>query len=234
MLRRRRLLWSPVSSVHIRSSPAPGLYLYTYQNNLIFLSDPIGILPDISQDALSKVLLCAVRMSMYDYTCIHIRGVYNIWADLLTRWTIPVSIHRLVSIPPLPNSFAADLAWTSATALRESQSDHAATRPPTAVVVGDLRRTSPSGPFWVPDEDDGIRIRLIIVVHCGFADHRGSAATEKSLAKSSSWNTSPRMLRYSFLLAYTVSQQRGASVPLLFGPSLHGTKPKDLVQFEYI
>lgn len=65
-------------------------------------------MPDIGQGALRKVLRWAVRMSAYDFVCIHIRDVTNVWADLLTCWTALSTICRLVSIPPLPTSFADD------------------------------------------------------------------------------------------------------------------------------
>lgn len=89
----------------LAASPS-GFDLYTDNNNLIFIFDRTSIQLDISQGSLRNVLRWAVQMSMYDYICIHIRGTDNIWAHVFTRWTIPVTISCLVSIPPLPISFA--------------------------------------------------------------------------------------------------------------------------------
>lgn len=38
----------------------------------------------------------------YNYVCFHVGEDGNVWADLLTRWTIPLNIRRVVIIPPLP------------------------------------------------------------------------------------------------------------------------------------
>lgn len=76
--------------------------LYTDHNNLIFIFHPIAMMPDIFQSSLSKLLRWAARMSSYNYVSIHISGSDNFWA-----------IRRLISIPPLPTSFAEYFAWPS-------------------------------------------------------------------------------------------------------------------------
>lgn len=47
-------------------------------NNLIFLFDPISVVSDMSQITLRKVLRWAVRLSVYNYTCFHIKGDDNV------------------------------------------------------------------------------------------------------------------------------------------------------------
>lgn len=69
-----------------------GFDLYTDHNNLLFPFDPAAIMSDIWQGVLRKVLQSAVRMTAYNYVCILIRSSDNIWADLLTRWSIPYTI----------------------------------------------------------------------------------------------------------------------------------------------
>ena len=59
-----------------------GFDLYTDHNNLIFLFDPLSVVADMSQTTLRKVLRWAVRLSLYQYTCFHITGEDNVWADL--------------------------------------------------------------------------------------------------------------------------------------------------------
>lgn len=81
-----------VERSHWLAACPAGFDLYTDHNNLIFIFDPTTLMPDIGQVALRKVLPWAVRMSAYDYVCYHISGTDNIWADLLTRWCIPLTI----------------------------------------------------------------------------------------------------------------------------------------------
>lgn len=68
-----------------------GFDLFTDHNNLIFIFDPMRIMSDIGQGTLRNVLRWAVRMSTYNYVCIHIRCADNLWADLLTRCSIPLT-----------------------------------------------------------------------------------------------------------------------------------------------
>lgn len=60
-----------------------GLDLFTDQNNLVFLLDPLYIVPDLIQTTVWKVLLWALRLRLYASTCVHIRVTDNVWADLL-------------------------------------------------------------------------------------------------------------------------------------------------------
>lgn len=85
--------------------------VYTDHNNLIFLFDPLAVVPDMSQTTLRKVLRWAVKLSVYNHKCFHIKGEANFWADLMTRWSQPwMTIRRLVDIPELPSSCQADLS----------------------------------------------------------------------------------------------------------------------------
>lgn len=77
----------------IHSSPQPGLSF-----------DPLTVVSDLSQTSVLKDLRWAVRLSAYNYVCAHIKGDENVWADLLGRWSAPVVIRRLVSVPVLLSS----------------------------------------------------------------------------------------------------------------------------------
>lgn len=54
---------------------------------------------------------------MYDYTCFHIKGVENVWADLLGRWSAVKTVRRLVRVPELPSSTDPDFEWPTRNAL---------------------------------------------------------------------------------------------------------------------
>lgn len=86
-----------------------GFDLYTDHKNLIFLLDPRSMVPDLSATSLRKVLRWAVRLSMYRYTCYHIKGDNNVWADLMSRWSPTLStVSRIVRVPELPSSSDVD------------------------------------------------------------------------------------------------------------------------------
>lgn len=106
---------------HWIAATADGFDLYTDHNNLIFIFDPTAVVPDISQTTLRKVLRWAVRLSIYHYTCFHIKGQDNVWADLLGRWSAPPTLRRLVRIPVLPSSSEGDFEWPSRESISISQ-----------------------------------------------------------------------------------------------------------------
>lgn len=105
-----------------------GFDLYTDHNNLIFLFDPLSVVPDLSQTSLRKVLRWAVRLSIYQYTCYHIKGEENVWADLLTRWSnANRTVRRLVHIPELPSACSDDFEWPSAKDIADVQQEYSPT-----------------------------------------------------------------------------------------------------------
>lgn len=223
-----------VERSHWLTACPAGFDLFTDHKNLVFLFDPTALMPDISQGTLRKVLRWAVRMSLYNYTCIHIPGDANIWADLLTRWAIPLTIRRLVSIPPLPTTFK-DFVWPTPASLRASQLRHAANRPDSAVLVNDLWHISANGPIWVPDDDSDLQLRLAVIAHTGAAGHRGRQATEKALAARFSWTTLSTDIRlFVRSCIHCLSTTGGETVPRPYGPAVHGTTPNALLQFDYI
>lgn len=190
-----------------------GFDLFTDHNNLIFLFDPVAVKPDIGQAALRKVLRWAVRISVYNYVCIHIRGVDNLWADLLTRWTIPLTIRRLISIPPLPTTFR-EFEWPSLPDIQVSQQAASAQRPTNLVHREDVFRHPQTDAIWIPDGDTDLQLRLAIIAHTGVAGHRGRLATEQALSKHFFGPLFLPIFNFSSNLAYIASPRKGVRLSL--------------------
>ena len=92
-----------------------GFDLHRDHQNFIFLFYPLAVVPDLSVSSTRKVLRWAVRLSMYNYTCLHIKAIDNVWADIIGKWSQPPTMRRLVKIPVLPSSNAEDFHWPNAT-----------------------------------------------------------------------------------------------------------------------
>lgn len=73
---------APIECIRWLASISDCFNLFTYHNNLVFPFDPLSLVPDLSQAALRKVIRWAVRLSGYNYVCLHISGANNVWADL--------------------------------------------------------------------------------------------------------------------------------------------------------
>lgn len=73
----QRMHWLPTTSTRFD--------LFTGHNNLVYLVGSCSIVTAMSQTSLRKVLRWAVRLSAYNYTCMHNRGTEIVCADLLGR-----------------------------------------------------------------------------------------------------------------------------------------------------
>lgn len=223
-----------LARMHWTVATPDGFDLFTDHNNLIFLFDPLSVMPDMTQTTLRKVLRWAVRLSVYSYTCFHIKGPDNVWADLLGRWSAPPLLRRLIRIPELPSSSATDFDWPTSTEVADEQSKAEDEQPPDLELSDGLWR-NPSGSVWIPDRCSDLQIRLCIIAHTGPAGHRGRDATERVMRKYYFWSTMTTDIR-TFVQAciHCLSTIGGGKVPRPFGPAVHGTSPNDLLQFDYI
>lgn len=226
---------STLDRMHWIVATPDGFDLYTDHNNLIFLFDPISVFPDMSQSSLRKVLRWAVKLSIYRYTCYHMKGEENVWADLLTRWSAArTTVRRLVRIPELSSSCLDDFEWPTPSVLASAQEEHKASRP-ADLNLQDGLWTFKDNTIWIPDAASDLQLRLCIIAHTGPAGHRGCTATESVIRSKFTWSTVSADVR-SFVRAYIhcLSTLGGEKIPRPFGPAVHGTKPNDLLQFDYI
>lgn len=97
-----------------------------------------------------------------------------------------------------------------------------------------LWKTS-NGAIWIPDCAENIQLRLCIIGHTGAAGHRGREATAKTLSTFYSWSTLHEdVSMFVKACIHCISTVGVEKVPRPFGPALYGTKPNDLLQFDYI
>lgn len=87
--------------------------LFTDRHNLIFLFHPLAVVPDLLQTSLEKSMRGAGCLSIYNYTCVHIKGCDNVSVDILVPWSPSATVHRLANIPVLPSSKDEDFVWSS-------------------------------------------------------------------------------------------------------------------------
>ena len=128
---------------------------------------------------------------MYSYTCFHIKGEDNVWADLLVRWSvIPTTVRRIVRIPELPSSSTTDFEWPSCADIAATQVVHISMRPLHFVLHNGLWS------FlyclaWIPDDASDLQLRLCNIAHTGPSGHRGRKSTESVLKSRFTWVTLP-------------------------------------------
>lgn len=137
--------------MHWLAATPAGFDLHTDHNNLIFIFDPLSVVPDMTQTSVRKVLRWAVRLTMYRYTCLHIKGEENVWYDLLTRFSAGSgTVRRLVHIPELPSSTISDFDWPSRDAIALVK-DFTSSDRSNNIVLKDGLWAFPDGSIWIPD-----------------------------------------------------------------------------------
>ena len=229
-------IMATVERMHWLLATPSGFDLFTDHHNLIFIFDPVAVMPDLSQSSVRKVLRGAVKLSAYNYMCIHIRGIDNVWADLLGRWSAPPSrtIRRLVHIPELPSSSSDNFDWPNAEEVLKAQQKFLEKRPSGLTKRNNLW-VNENVSIWIPDESDELQLRLCIIAHTGPSGHRGCSSTLSTLSSAYHWSTIKADVK-TFVQAciHCLSTVGGEKIPRPYGPAVHGTSPNDLLQFDYI
>lgn len=68
-----------IERMHWLVSCPEGFDLFTDHINLVFIFDPLSLVPDLSQASTRKVIRWAIRLSIYNYECIHLSGTDNVF-----------------------------------------------------------------------------------------------------------------------------------------------------------
>lgn len=93
----------------------------------------------------------------------------------------------------------------------------------------------PSGPVWIPDQYDELQLRLCIIAHNGAAGHRGVEFTKNTLSHEFHWRTLDDDVQlFVFACIHCLLTTGGGKIPGPFCPSVHGTCPNELLQFDYL
>lgn len=159
-----------VKRLHWPGATSPRLDLFTDHNYLIFLFEPLLLVPHLSQSSTRKVLRWAVGLSPYSYNCFQISWLDNVWADSLKCLSAPKPVRRLILVPVLPSTVSDIFCCPSSDEIAKQQKDKVAQLPPEMKVIDGLQKTSNS-PIWIPENADGIQLRLCIIAHTGPAGH---------------------------------------------------------------
>lgn len=144
--------------MHWLHLPIRGVDLYTTHNSLVFLYDPTWIVANLFLTTLQTVLRCAVRLSPYSYTCIHVPETENVWANFLSEWTALRIILRLVSVPVLPSSSNPDFIWPSHESFENPQKQFEDSKPSKTRLRKDgLLRVQDSA-LWIPEKGSELQL----------------------------------------------------------------------------
>lgn len=121
----------------------------------------------LSQTTQRKVLRLVVWLSSYTHTCIPVPGTDNVWADLLSRWTAPRILLRLVSVTMLLSSATDDFSWEAIGDLTASQQVHASGHSDDLHLTTDGLLCEKKGAVWIPDAETDPQLWLCVITYTG-------------------------------------------------------------------
>ena len=216
--------------------------IYTDHANLVQLYDPYGKHPGIPRHTASKLMRWAIKLSAFRYVIEHLPGERNVWADMLTRWSVyPKSsisskkIRRAKSLMMCPVSPATDpkLDWPTMNEIILSQKN-AKESPPASFQRTDEGWVSKRGAMWIPSNDSLLKLRILIAAHTGHGGHRGWEVTLASINPHFHWENLDEDVK-SFVKSclHCVATAPGTVVPRPLGHALHATKPNKLLHFDF-
>ena len=176
-------------------------------------------------------------------------------ADIGTRWgapkpsvlrfatVIPVFSVFLVSavsnvvpsglVQPLLNS---DFIWPTVSEICDLQAQfiHNNSVPPSLVENDGLFLTT-DGKIWIPPTYSDLKLRILIVAHCGSAGHRGISATANSIHKRFYWkNMIDDCSAFCRQCLHCTVNRGGNVVPRPFGRAIHASSPNMVLHFDYL
>lgn len=185
-----------LNRMHSFVATSGGVDQFTDHNNLIFIFDPLSVVPDLSQTSVHRVLGWAFPLSMYTYTCFHISSNHSVWADLLGRWSAP-TVRRLVLITSLCLANKAVFERWTESEIRTIQKEYIATLPNKVKPGNGLYRYSDNR-ICISDDSTDLQLRICTIGHTGESDHRGRNSTEDWIRTKFNWSTISEDVRAFF------------------------------------
>ena len=165
----------------------------------------------------------------YQYEIVHIPGDDNVWADLLSRWGCERSVCAVsfVESPQLQTDFV----WPSAVEICEVQKKNGVRGP----VENDGMYRNEAGQAIIPKEATDLILRLCVIAHSGVAGHQGLVNTVQTLAEHFWWPSLKQDAeKFVRECLHCLCTRGGVIKPRPWGEQLHGTKPNEVLHFDFL
>lgn len=216
--------------------------IFTDHANLVYLYDPIGRNPGIPRHTASKLTRWALKLSEFRYIIDHVEGDRNVWADMLTRWAVranqsvqPKNSMNLKSLmlAPVNPGINPKLDWPSMEEVRASQvkSDDA---PPSKFDKTPQGVKNQRDVYWIPNNDEVLKLRILIAAHVGMGGHRGWQTTKTTVAAHFWWAQMDSDIKaFVHSCLHCLATHPAKVIPRPLGHGLHASKPNKLLHFDF-
>ena len=226
-----------------------GVHIFTDHRNLAYIFDPEACVSAVAKTTAQRLDQWKAVLGQYDYTIRHISGERNCWGDLLSRWVSVPSVSVRAAAVYAPSE--PDAAMPSKQVLRDAQQAARnklgalagpATSFSTAVGTATLDdeglfRVGMNGRdvLWIPDQASALQVRLMVCAHMKEAGHRGAVATLQRLSEYCCWfRMEEHVTDFVKQCLHCMDSKAGEKVPRPLGETVHGTRPGEVVHFDYL
>lgn len=221
-------------------------HVFTDHRNLMFVFNPAAFCPSVGHHVVNKVIRWALYLSQFIYRIEHVPGDTNVMADIMSRWlggyrsgrtSNCARVRRLIAHRDLPDLVKSpeddDYDWPSEEDIKESQGKFVHERPAGCKCKGDIWMDR--NKVWIPNSATELHIRLLVAAHCGASGHRGAETTSSRLKERYTWATLEEDTReFVRNCLHCIVAKGGIKVPRPLSSALHGTRPNEVLHFDYI
>lgn len=222
-----------------------GFRLLCDHRNLVFL---FSEQPGLKLPTRAKLMRWAFELQSYRYTIEHIEGEKNVWADILSRWTVPeVKAFRTVRrkrrrpkrpresienpiIRPMP-----EFRWPTMDDIQLSQMNHGPPEEEGWVKVAAVYQKVDSDQVWIPKNDKALQVRLLTAAHFGLGRHRGSDSTRRILESKCYWEDQDQNVNHFVRNCLPCRLSKNpATFKQPWGAHAHPMERNHVVHFDYV
>ena len=179
---------------------------------------------------------------MFHYEIEYIPGLNNRFADLLSRWGCGYRGIRKAAVCSvmientnqlLPNE--RNITWPDLKEISEIQKKARFTDIPVNISTGDWGVLYENSKIWIPPDASEMKLKLILIAHCGTRGHRGVEATTMILCESFIWKDMKADIQ-AFIdgCIHCMVSRNGAKIPRPLGSALHATRPNEVLHFDFL
>ena len=216
----------------IRTKP---FYIMTDHKNLEFI---FGSNVHLKMATRHKISRWALSLSSFDYIIQHIEGESNVWADLLSRWGKPPNKMTMKTLALHPFEDGSDFEFPSIEDIWESQRKSKVNinelNNYETIFENDEPHTYVDGKPWIPQDDEELINRVLVVAHCGISGHRGVASTTRILQRYCFiQGLRKRVLNFMKSCLLCLQTKGGKIIPRPLGRTIQATKPNEVLHFDY-
>ena len=226
-----------------------GVHVYTDHRNLEYIFDPEACVSSVAKTTAQRLDQRKAVLGQYDHTIVHIAGDRNCWGDLLPRRVTVPSVS--VCATTVYAASGPDETLPSKQVIRDAQQASRANLGtlasgatsfmtnvgPVSLDTEGLFRLPVNGRavLWIPGGATQLQARLVVCAHMKEAGHRGAVTTLHRLSEyCCCFCMEEHVAEFVKQCLHCMDSKEGEKVPRPLGETVHGTRPGEVVRFDYL